>query len=157
MSTKFASLHAGLVARKGEAMPAITNPSMSYVDQNRNGWDQSRPLATVSNTAVADRMLSIRSFTETDRSAPEPEDGNKTRPQVKPAIYKDNTDHHARPYRLTFRMGHNQRRRLRLVSAQTDQSLQHVLSDALDKYLDGLCACSLKECACLRHQENSPD
>lgn len=35
MTSKLASLHAGLIARKGEAMPALSNPGFSYVDTAR--------------------------------------------------------------------------------------------------------------------------
>lgn len=56
-------------------------------------------------------------------------------------------------HRFTFRMTHEQRHRLRLAAAIRDQSLQTMLSDALDNHLNGLCACSLKDCACMAAAE----
>jgi predicted HicB family RNase H-like nuclease len=71
-----------------------------------------------------------------------------------PAREVEDSKHPGR-YRLTFRMTPDQRRRLRIAAAKEDQSLQQLLSDALDGHLDGLCACSLRDCTCLaRHDES---
>lgn len=72
-------------------------------------------------------------------------------PRALPA--HETADHaHAAPYRLTFRLSVDQRRRLRIAAAKKDVSLQAVVSEALDAHLDSLCACSLSDCACMARE-----
>lgn len=144
MSNSFASLHAGLVARKGEATPAVSHSAFTYVDAPRQ---ETRPEQVPPTPVVT-------------RSAPIDAKQKVSRPSVAPRVQKKTTapqkaTRQTAKYRLTFRMTHEQRRRMRIAMAQTDLSLQHILSDALDNYLDGLCACSLSECACMARDDKA--
>lgn len=206
MTSKLASLHAGLVARKGEAMPAQTNPHFSYVDRprpdvmhteleerrvERPRWPH--PAAQMSAvephgdpdgeaaqvapqpsqrtpdkdeaewTADTDRRRSAPSPVRqsahiyqrraTDVVQPVEAPAKSAEPQNDP---NSDADHDpALRHRFTFRMSHEQRHRLRLAAAIRDQSLQTILSDALNNHLDGLCACSLKDCACMAAVETA--
>lgn len=137
--SNFASLHSGLVARKGEAAPAVSHASFSYVDEpNEASAPPSSPSgAKAAPQSVPQKTQSTRVAKVTIKPvAPGRKPG-------KPSSKKAET------FRLTFRMTHDQRRRMRIAAAQKDESLQHILSDALDNYLDGLCACSMSECACM--------
>lgn len=171
MTSKLASLHAGLVARKGEAMPALTNPLFSYVDTPRPAaipsarLRQPAPSPEYGNEGAAERRVWPQvarqaAANEVVRPTPareiEPAMVAKP-PEVKfspPKPEHESVDSdHLHRHRFTFRMTQSQRRRLRLAAAVQDQSLQQLLSAALDNHLEGLCACSLKSCACLAAAE----
>jgi len=152
MTSKLASLHAGLVARKGEAMPALTNPALTYVDTPR-------PVHETSTNSQRHTMASALgqppavATTPANRFSSSKEEEPVAVPSLqKPLLDTEEGSHHG-PYRLSFRMTKDQRRRLRIAAAQNDRSLQQMLSVALDNHLDGLCACSLKECACLARKK----
>jgi len=150
MTSKLASIHAGLVARKGEAMPALSNPGFSYVDSPRPVHEttaRAQPRTAIAEPAghrspSHDNMAPALPISRTDT----------TSLKRKPAR-KDVEGEHPGPYKLTFRMTKDQRRRLRIAAAQRDLSLQQLLSEALDNHLDGLCACSLEACNCLARNE----
>jgi hypothetical protein len=172
MTSKFASLYAGLLARKGEATPVFTNPAVSYVDAPRaqaNGEDGEMIRR---NVASADGLplMAEKAMGGDDPAAgltpgmagalPHAHTNNgsrahlhavKTAPPKKRRARKVNGDH-AGPYRFSFRMPADQHRRLRVAAAQKNISQQQALEQALENYLDGLCACSLKECNCLAPQ-----
>ena len=161
MTSKLASVHAGLVARKGEAMPALSNPGFSFVDTPRPARENAvhiQPSTLASQTSepgttidqptghrppAQDIITSARPPSETVRAAS---------PQKPVRQTLENS--HSGPYKLTFRMTKDQRRRLRIAAAQRDMSLQQVLSEALDNHLDGLCACSLEACNCLARKQD---
>lgn len=159
MSSKLASLHAGLVARKGEAMPAISHPAFSYVDTPRpirreDDSVERRSFSTAANSpapARVEQRVQQRAAHESE-ARPQPQRSVAAPAPRKPKREKSETQG-ARSYQLTFRMTRDQRRRLQIAAAQTDKSLQQTLSDAIDNHLDGLCACSLKECACMARND----
>lgn len=176
MTSKLASLHSGLVARKGEAMPAVSHPMFSYVDtprpvarevpaETRRAWPPAVQLDSPESVAAP----SASSVTHSESPAPvatseSPPPTVQTRPvpsvaraesrHVSTRSEGDENDVQNSPrHRFTFRLTHDQHHRLRLAAAIRDQSLQHLLSEALDNHLEGLCACSLKDCACLAAAE----
>lgn len=163
MSSKLASLHAGLVARKGEAVPAISHPSFSYTDtawptEQQAWWDDEDDRPSVIDASVA--RLHPAATRPVERPAPVRDDPPvRPVPRAVPAATEDKpVEAHAAgdtlgPYRLTFRMTHDQRRRLRIAAAKKDMSLQAVLAEALDAHLDSLCACSLRDCTCMAREE----
>ncbi len=154
MSSKLASLHAGLIARKGEARPAIAHAAFSYVDaprpapqplrQDGDGM-QRRSFARVVAPPAGD--VPEPPAPAPVRAAPRTPEPVRAAPRRKPV-----DDDHARHFRLTFRMTSEQRRRLRIAAAKGEKSLQELLSEALDSHLDSLCACELRECACLARE-----
>lgn len=208
--SSFASLHSGLIARKGEAAPANRHSAFSYVDEVRRDVSRealkeqepqkaeeheeeiyhieqrpslfNRPANPVPAShapelpkdelepaaeADADKAFAnsepdpvpatVEPEAQTPAAyepAPAPEPVSEpVAPVVAASAHKhDDADEHTGPYRLTFRMTADQRRRLRIAAAKQDTSLQHVLADALDNHLDGLCACSLSECTCLARE-----
>jgi len=173
MTSKFANLHAGLLARKGDATPVFTNPAVSYVDAPRPEGDGEDGAMIRRNVASADGLpLMAEKAMGADDPAAALTPGMagavahahahanngarahlhsvKTTPPKKRAR-KLNGDHQG-PYRFSFRMPPDQHRRLRVAAAQKNISQQQALEQALENYLDGLCACSLKECNCLAPQ-----
>lgn len=175
MTSKLASLHAGLIARKGEAMPALSNPGFSYVDTARPSpvLTQVPVPAPVRDSSNGTKPTDFPEVEPTPpvtakpivRQSPPLNREKPTQPNLKPnpeaitprasrePVRKAEEDNHPRPHKLTFRMTQDQRHRLRIAAAQRDKSLQQILSDALDNHLDGLCACSPKGCTCLARNE----
>ncbi len=158
MTAKFASLHAGLLARKGQAAPVFMNPAVAYIDDPRPIGEADDDDVQRRDVASADGLpLMAEKIGGDDVSNGQltPMMMNGIRPARagprKPRLVTDE-DHHDSPYRFSFRMPADQHRRLRVAAAQKNISLQQALSDALDNYLDGLCACSLKECNCMARQ-----
>lgn len=164
MTSKLASLHAGLVARKGEAAPAVSHTAFSYTDSRREvaleavarperdeGNDRARaaverPLRTEETPAGPYRAAPRAPAQSQVRTL------ERTASVAEPRSEVERGKEHG-PYRLTFRMTPDQRRRLRIAAAQNEQSLQQLLSEALDNHLDGLCACSLSTCTCLSRED----
>ena len=176
MTIKLASLHAGMLVRKGEAVPVFSNPAVSYVDgprplQASDAAEVRRDVASADGLPlIAEKMMmdprgdeeAIGLLTkEMNRAATRASAETGSRPHLRavgsPAprkpIRKDADGEHHGPCRFTFRMSPDQRRRLHVAAAQKGCSLQQSLCEALDKYLDGLCACSLKDCACLARRD----
>lgn len=164
MSSKLASLHAGLIARKGEATPAVAHPAFSYVDAprpapqpvrhdgNGNGNGIERHSFATPGAPPAGDVPQLRA-PEPVRAAPSAPE----RPVRAAPVRRHVAGNEPRPFRLTLRLTADQRRRLRIAAAKEEMSLQEVLSDALDSHLDTLCACDLRECSCLAREDSQHD
>lgn len=174
-TSKFAAIHGGLLARKGQASPAIPSPLpyVSYTDEpmgepireslhepmrkppvapsaGRRDVEQQfdRPLmASKPIEEVEVNPINVADETdEGEQACCGLADGLNAIPVCEtPLDVEDNKPR----FRVTLRMTAEQRRRLRTVAAAQDLSLQHVLSDALDAYLDRLATREMKGCACL--------
>jgi hypothetical protein len=129
MGQKYASLHAGLLARKGEAMPA------------------SRPGLV---PGLIERAAPV---VETAAPQPQPEP-QRPRPNPRPPAPSQS----AKPrlvenlparHKTTIRLNAAQKRRLRLAAAVLDRSQQSLISEALDEFLDILAADPALDCRCL--------
>lgn len=147
--SKYASLHAGLLARKGEAEPAMPSafPGASYVDAASSPQGERRDVEARSsrNRFSTKPVLDCGPAPAQSGSAPSSCCGGSM------AELPD--DPHAgieRPGRAEVRLTAEQRRRLRTVAVQTGRSQQRILSDALDAWLDGLSETEMRDCACLR-------
>lgn len=158
MSSKLATLHAGLIARKGEARPAIAHAAFSYVDAPRpapqpirQGGDgiERHIIGTATTPPPAEAPAAPAA--KPARAAP------SASKLVRTASSRNEDDDQSKPFRLTFRMSADQRRRLRIAAAKEEKSLQELLSDALDGHLDTLCACALRECSCLAREQSQPE
>ena len=168
--SKYASLHAGLLARKGEASPAIPSSfaGASYVDapSPEPTSAPARP-ATAQPDAEPRRSLLQRRDIQAPQT-PQPLLARKPVPPVEPvsppepdleargccgAQLELPDDPHAgidRVARAQFRLTPEQKRRLRTVAVQMNWPQQRILSDALDDWLDRLCEGEMSNCACLR-------
>lgn len=164
MSAKFASLHAGLLARKGEAAPAIPSPlgQVSYVDTGPAAGNDTerRDIEPTSERPLFRAKPADTPPLGEASSAPLPEAAPPTMPEgccggapladfaARPAAVHDVLD-----YRAEVRLSAEQKRRLRTVAAQMDWSQQRILSEALDTWLDQLSETAMKSCACLRARQ----
>ncbi|MED5550927.1 MAG: hypothetical protein VX529_16360 [Pseudomonadota bacterium] len=150
---KYASLHAGLLARKGEAVPAIPSgfAGASYVDR------PAQPLP------VPDERRDVERRSDRPLFVRKPADETGDLPPVccaggdLPGLAEDPHAGLARPGRAEVRLTAEQKRRLRTVSVQTGRSQQRILSAALDAWLDQLCETEMRHCACLKLRPESPD
>lgn len=167
---KYASLHAGLLARKGEASPAIPSSfsGASYVDapSPEHPPAPARPAPTSLDSEPRRSLLQRRDIEAPD--APQPLLARKPVPPLEPASPPAPDpegqgccgaqldlpdDPHAgvdRAARAQFRLTNEQKRRLRTVAVQMNWPQQRILSDALDDWLDRLCEGEMSSCACLR-------
>ncbi|WP_291844796.1 hypothetical protein [Maricaulis sp.] len=174
MSARYASLHAGLLARKGEASPAIPSPmgQVSYNDlPQRRDVDPPRPENLPREARRPDAPLFARKRPPKPSLAPsDPPTGSE-----KSGQQTSETPASASPpggccsgaaspspppplpgpdapldHRAAVRLTAEQKRRLGTVSVQMNWSQQRILAIALDEWLDRLCATEMKNCACLK-------
>ncbi len=170
---KYASLHAGLLARKGEASPALPSSfaGASYVDAPQPAVT-ARPAAaeTFSETRFDGRATDRRDIEPPEtpqrllvrKPAPLRDDAPVSAPPSEPASpigtccgaqLDLGADPHAgidRAARAQVRLTAEQKRRLRTVSVQMNWPQQRILSDALDAWLEALCEGDMSGCSCLR-------
>ena len=138
MTSKFASLHANLLARKGEAAPVFSDPAVSYVAAPRplqasDAAEVRRDVASADGLPlIAEKMMmdphgddeAIGQLTrEMNRTATRASAETRSPPRLRavgsPAP-RDADGEHYGPYRFTFRMSPDQRRRLRIVTAREE-------------------------------------
>ena len=169
MSAKYASLHAGLLARKGEASPAIPSPlgGVSYIDQpQRRDVDPPRLETPYDDRRRQDASLIAR---KAGPSGPEPSGSQtlKTPASASPpsGCCSGAAAPHSPPplpgpdapldFRASVRLTAEQKRRLGTVSVQMNWSQQRILAIALDEWLDRLCTTQMRHCACLKARNPS--
>ncbi|MDF1768521.1 hypothetical protein [Maricaulis sp.] len=177
MSAKYASLHAGLLARKGEASPALPSPlgQVSYTDlPQRRDIEPTRPENLASETRETRQSLIARkTASPAGKPAPvahpasdsgsgpslgrRPETSVSASPQggccsegVTPSPPPLPGPDGPLAHRATVRLTAEQKRRLGTVSVQMNWSQQRILAIALDEWLDRLCANEMSNCACLQ-------
>lgn len=139
--SKYASLHAGLLARKGEAAPAIPSglveaSPVARPPEDRRDVEQHRDRPLLPRKRAGD---------DTDTSPQACCAGGEP-----PDLFADPHAGIARPGRAEVRLTAEQKRRLRTVSVQTGQPQQRILSAALDAWIDRLCETEMRHCACLK-------
>lgn len=176
-TTKFASLHSGLLARKGQAAPAIAS-AMSPAAYTNNlppeapllaeAWPQEAlppqplPLQPLPPQPQLQELPARERLEHEFRTVfPHAEIQNKassnsascgcaaSRTDNPPNIHTVPESAKSRKYQVRLRIDAEQRRRLRTAAAQFGISNQQILSNALSTYLDRLGQDSLKNCACL--------
>ncbi len=185
MSAKYARLHAGLLARKGEASPAIPSPlgQVSYTDQpQRRDIEPPRPEPlAVEREDKRSSLIACKTASPAGKSAsaahPAPESGSGPSPKR-----RQETPASASPpggccsggvapnslpplpgpdapqdHRATVRLTAEQKRRLGTVSVQMNWSQQRILAIALDEWLDRLCANEMRNCACAKRRKPTGD
>lgn len=124
---KFAPMHAGLLARKGEAAPSAEPrpPLLAPVAQLQHEPAPSPAVASAPLEAGPDLSCAGEG-----RRIAAPE----------------------RPVRAGVRLDPEQSRRLRLAAAILGSSQQELISEALDRHLDRLAEGALQSCACFRRR-----
>lgn len=155
--SKYASLHAGLLARKGEAEPAIPSgfSGTSYVDRPPARTSASPPEDRRDVEQRRDRPLLPPKRAGADADAGTPRQGCCAGGEP-PDLAADPHAGLARTGRAEVRLTGEQKRRLRTVAVQTGQSQQRILSAALDAWLDGLCETEMRHCSCLKARPPEP-
>ena len=170
--SRYASLHAGLLARKGEASPAQPSAfaGASYVDAPAPEPQDPGERRDATGADLPARTVLLRKPPAIDAvSAPAREPAREPA-QATPAaqpILEDAAasgccqgvgvtwpaDPHAdidRLHRVEARLTAEQKRRLLTVAVQSGHNQQRILSDALDAWLDALSAGDMQGCACLK-------
>lgn len=168
----FASLHSGLLARKGHASPAFQSAAALAAN---NAYDappspasnvtrpeferRDIPQNTVDRTPIARPLKGLTpSRTPSNEETHEPADGDgdakcildcKTELEEAPTPVEETGKAKTR-YKISARINSEQRRRLRILAALFDWPNQKILSDALDSYLDSLYEQESIGCSCLK-------
>lgn len=173
-SSRFATIHGGLLARKGEAAPAVRHPGhqVSYGDHPPlpvSGGDRAAPSrAAVQNGRAPDlpsRPATAPVATAAVATRPAPCVGKATddaagatvRPPARAASSEEGWGRLPRA-RVSMRLTERQRRLIRIATAVLGRSQQSILSDALDGHLERLGATELKSCTCFaRHAAGDRD
>lgn len=145
--TRFASLHSGLLARKGEALPAGPNRLAAAYYAPEPGQDGPSPIEQAdtqpppidnTRTAEADRAPATE-----DKTANRPQRLRRSKAQSTPARRK-----------TTVRLSADQHRRLRVAAAQLDISQQSLMTQALEAYLKQLSEGLFPDCSCMSPKED---
>lgn len=164
--SRFASVHGGLLARKGQAAPAVPSaiPYISYTDAppssqpddqtNETGFGRrdiklwtNEPLIA-SKAPVKPEPQSV-SESKTESCRPNGKVKRLNQPdEAKANLESDRSDSASR-FKISVHLTAEQKRRVRTIAVQLDWSHQKILLSALDNYLDNLCTREMKGCACL--------
>ena len=121
-TSPFASLHSGLLVRKGAAVPSPAGTR------------------TAPDTAIDPFSIARRDASDADNAPP---------PQPHPGPCDA---HHeaAEDGEIGFELNDLQDRRLRLAAAKLDTTREQLLSEAVDSWLDHLADTELASCSCYR-------
>lgn len=151
-----ASLSSGLLARKGQAKPAMRPQGFvgithhSHEDLGWNDMGEDLPVAAPAPQPVASKPVVLRQIEALDEqisqaaapepvvSAPEPAAPAPTpapRATRKAVVPRIGTKTKAA---FTLRLDNDRHLRLRLASALTNRSAQHIVCEALDAFLESL-------------------
>ena len=137
MSAKFASLHGGLLARKGQATPAM-HPDLPELAPIRyaDAPVRAREESCYGGGGVAEKATVLHSI----------DSASHTR-AVDPEAHHEIADHRTH---VSVRLNPEQLRRLKTAAAQLHVSQQKLIADGLERYLDKLAVEELAGCRCLK-------
>ena len=153
-TSKFATIHGGLLARKGEAAPAVRHDHahVSYRDGPPSMPDsrlapppEVRPTLPLLDVTFGDMQIPEAGV---PASSPEPQ----VRPALKQACGRETPlrKGDGPAGRVSMRLTERQKRMVTIATAVLGRSQQKLLSDALDAHLDHLGAGELRSCGCFR-------
>ena len=131
MTPKYASLHAGLLARKGEAIPAPVSPISTPTQLRPEGSETPAPVVQQTPPPVP-----ARKSCSPPKSSSAIQDLRPGRVQAR--------------HKTTLRLNDEQKRRLRLAAVQLNRSQQSLVSEAIDEFLELICDRDLPHCVCLK-------
>jgi hypothetical protein len=157
-TSKFATIHGGLLARKGEAAPAVRHDHahVSYRDA---------PDARLAPPPEVRPALPLLDVTFGDMQVPEagiPASCREShvRPSLKQACGRETPVRKGDgpAGRVSMRLTERQKRMVTIATAVLGRSQQKLLSDALDAHLARLGAGELQSCACFKENvRREPD
>jgi hypothetical protein len=153
-TSKFATIHGGLLARKGEAAPAVRHDQahVSYRDQPPSAPDarlapptEVRPSLPLLDVTFGDMQVPEAGM---PASCPEPH----VRPGLRQACGRETPVRKGDgpAGRVSMRLTERQKRMVTIATAVLGRSQQKLLSDALDAHLAHLGAGELQSCACFK-------
>jgi len=154
-SSKFATIHGGLLARKGEAAPTVRHDhaQVTYSD----GPPPVPPAPSEVRPALPMLDIAFGDMRAPDVTVPAP---CPTPPRLKQACGRETTlrKGDGPAGRVSLRLTERQKRMVTIATAVLGRSQQKLLSDALDAHLARLGAGELRSCGCFRDQLGSdPD
>lgn len=148
----FASLHAGLLARKGEAKP-VQDPQMAAL-----AWQPAKEPPTIAPVptaaqptanVVADMKVRLHdvasSWPAKKPVSPIADDHSWIATKSAPPL-----DSFGHPIKTTVRLTHAQARAVKLAALVLDKPQQEILASALMSKLEGLACSDLAKCSCFQ-------
>jgi hypothetical protein len=146
-NASYASLHAGLLARKGEAKPSA-DPKMAPL-----AWQQHEPVAApapASGATVADMKVRLQDVAATwpARKPASPITDEHT--WVATKAVAPPLDSFGHQVRATVRLTHAQARAVKLAALVLDRPQQDIISAALVARLETLACTDLSNCSCFK-------
>ena len=148
----YASLHAGLLARKGEAKP-VQDPQMAAL-----AWEPTKtppavaPVPSSSQSTpsvVADMKVRLHdvaaSWPARKPTSPIADDHTWVATKAAPAL-----DSFGHPVKTTVRLTHAQARAVKLAALVLDRPQQDILASALMSKLEALACSDLAKCSCFQ-------
>jgi len=155
-TSKFATIHGGLLVRKGEAAPAVRHPGRDhgYTDLPRR--EASASALTPAEEGARDLRAVGAPPTAAALIAERPELPPKPRPCAFEAppdpVVAENDGDDAPLSKTTVRLTARQKHLIKIATAALGRSQQVILSSALDSYLQELGTNELRSCGCfVRH------
>ncbi|MEM6648767.1 MAG: hypothetical protein AAF603_00790 [Pseudomonadota bacterium] len=142
--TKFAQLHSGLLARKGEALPTSTHTltEESYRDSAAPTKEAFPPIGSTLRKNLSPKAEERKSQNAScGTTIPLPR-------KIKKSINASPSDESV--HKISVRLQAKQRHLLQLVSAITQNSQQDILGLALQDYFTKLSHGQLKNCGCFQ-------
>ena len=147
----YAPLHAGLLARKGEAKP-VQDPQMAAL-----AWQPAKtppdaapaPSSQPKTNGLADMKVRLQDVAASwpARKPVSPIDDDHTWVAAKPAPALDSFGH---PIKTTVRLTHAQGRAIKLAALVLDRPQQDILVAALMSKLSALACSDLAKCSCFQ-------
>jgi len=148
-NASFASLHAGLLARKGEAKPSA-DPKMAPL-----AWQQEQepvgapPPPTAFGSNITDMKVRLQdvatSWPARKPVSPIAEDHTWVAAKAAPPL-----DSFGHPVKATVRLTHAQARAVKLAALVLDRPQQEIISAALVARLETLACTDLANCNCFK-------
>lgn len=139
-----AQLDAGLLVRKGAALPAGYRAAAAAAIApvpTRSSVETTAP--TPAPTQQAAPAATTPSAAQTSQQAPKPAAKNADAgratdkaPQKRTGSDRPGSNRPGERARISIRLDHDRHLRLRIAAAHLDRSLQDIMTDALDRYLD---------------------
>lgn len=169
-SSRFATIHGGLLARKGEAVPAVRHPEhqVAYGYNSPAGLPASghapmhdgqaadlfapAPIPDLAWRLATDETGAVTASRPAARTEDVPVDAAGKAAAEGCSAQKKVASRRMPRARMSVRLSDRQRRLVRIATAVLGRSQQALLSDALDGHLEKLAATELRSCTCFARQ-----
>lgn len=156
--TDFAPLNAGLLARKGEALPALSQSTKTMADTGLFASGYARATSDGKKCAMSDPSKAPHQSGEAASLKTRREAENQPLPKPEPPTLpqSDAGSLQSHTARVSFRMPMADYLRLKMAGQILDKPGRDIVLEALDRYLTDAGLPDMNDCACLsRHPKQA--